>query len=165
MVWNVKREILSINDGMKSYQRWTGENILWFEFNHASSQAKWPYDEGGRVWYPPTVLPVLFVNFEQKSSDAEEGEGVYSGADMSFTFQISEAMNRFRINPLDTQNHFDDRFAYGTPMQAYTVTSYERQGLVHGTYLTVTVSGRLVQDQEFENDYLGKDFYLNRVIY
>lgn len=165
VMWDLKREVNSWNGAMKTYQRWTGENVFWFEYNYEETEDDGIYSESHRAWYPPFYLPVFFADFSQGGPLIEQGDGMYSSQTLSVTFQVSEAINRFQVDPLDTRLHFSDRFAYGMPPSVYTVTNYERQGLVHGNYLTITATGRMVQDQEFYQDYFAADFFKSGVIY
>src|SRR5215467_205879 len=148
--WYSKDRILTMNEVMKRYQRVWGENVLYFEYDQMSSQKHMVYDEGpSRVWYPPVTLPVMFLDFRQDDPiDTDEGFYVLSTA--SIVFQTTAALDRFRINPLFTEAHFRDRFQYDN--RIYRVTKYEKQGFVHGTYLTISALGEQVKGEEMVND-------------
>jgi hypothetical protein len=158
----IKQEIASINRGLSKYQRMVGENILWFEFNPADSERHPVYDEGpNRVWYPPVVLPVLFLSFHQ-DDPKHTTEGLYHVSSASITFAVNESIDRFRVSALNTGGHFKDRFAFNSPPEAamvFTVTDFEKQGFVKGTYLTISARGEQVKQEEFANDMQGADFF------
>lgn len=161
--WYAKDRILRINEIMRSYQRVWGENVLWFEYDAMASTKHDVYDEGpSRVWYPPTRLPVMFLDFRQDDPiDSDQGFYVLSTA--SVCFQVTEAMDRMRINPLYTANHFRDRFQYDNVI--YRVTKYEKQGFVNGTYLTISALGEQVKGEEVVNDVQQADFFSQTLVW
>jgi hypothetical protein len=164
VVRTLKGEIDGLNRTMRTYQRWTGESVLWFEYDVMDSTRHPIYDEGpSRLWYPPTVMPCFFVSFDQfVGTRASNDDGIYTMASMTITFQVSETWDRFRVSALNTGEHYRDRFSYGTGQQAsvYSVDNYEKQGFVNGTYLTVTARGTQVKDDELVLDVQGKDFFV-----
>jgi hypothetical protein len=161
--WYSKDRILRMNDIMRAYQRVWGENVLWFEYDAMASSKDRVYDEGpSRAWYPPVSLPVMFLDFRQDDPiDTDEGFYVLSTA--SVCFQVTSATDRFRINPLFTANHFRDRFQYDNVL--YRVTKYEKQGFVHGTYLTVSALGEQVKAEEMVNDSQQADFFSQTLVW
>jgi hypothetical protein len=161
--WYSKDRILRMNDIMRNYQRVWGENVLWFEYDAMTSSKDQVYDEGpSRVWYPPVVLPVLFLDFRQDDPlDTDEGFYVLSTA--SVVFQTTSATDRFRISALNTAGHFRDRFQYDNNI--YRVTKYEKQGFVHGTYLTVSALGEQVKGEEVVNDTQQADFFSQSLVW
>lgn len=160
---SMRYEVASINRGMQNYQRseggGTGEAVLYFEFDPSGSSSHAIYDEGpSRAWFAPFNLPVMFLDFHQ--DDPVDGtDGLYVVSSCSFTFQLSLAWDRFRIPPVNSGAHFKDRFAYGNPMTAYTVTDYEKQALVNGRYLTISVRGQQLKEEEFFNDVQFRDYF------
>lgn len=161
--WYSKDRIIRINEIMQNYQRVWGEKVLWFEYDALSSSKNNVYDEGpSRAWYPPVVLPVMFLDFRQDDPiDTDEGFYVLSTA--SVCFQVTEANDRFRNSPLYTANHFRDRFQYDNNI--YRVTKYEKQGFVHGTYLTVSALGEQVKGEEMVNDAQSADFFSQTLVW
>jgi hypothetical protein len=161
--WFAKDQMLRMNDTMRNYQRVWGESVLWAEYDAMDATKNNVYDEGpSRVWYPPVILPVMFLDFRQDDpQDVEQGFYVLSTA--SICFQVTEAMNRFRINPLFTAAHFRDRFSYDNVV--YRVTKYEKQGFVHGTYLTVSALGEQVKQEEVVNDMQQQDFFVQTLVW
>ena len=156
---SMKYEVESANRGMSRYQRDTGETVLYFEFNPSSSSSHPIYDEGPtRSWFAPFHLPVMFVDFHQ-DDPVRSDEGLYVVSSCAFTFQLSVAWDRFRIPPVNTGAHFKDRFAYGNPMTAFTVSDYEKQGLVNGRYLTISVRGEQLKEEEFFQDIQFRDYF------
>jgi hypothetical protein len=155
--WYAKDRLIRMNEIMRNYARTWGESVLWFEYDSMSSSKNDVYDEGpSRVWYQPVVLPVLFLDFRQDDpQDTELGFYVLSTA--SICFQMTEAASRFRIGPQNTAAHFRDRFSYDN--NTYRVTKYEKQGFVHGTYLTVSALGEQVKNEENVNDMQQQDFF------
>ena len=155
--------MLRMNDTMRNYQRTWGESVLWSEYDAMDASKNNVYDEGpSRVWYPPVVLPVLFLDFRQDDpQDVEEGFYVLSTA--SICFQVSEAHDRFRINPLYTGSHFRDRFSYDNTV--YRVMKYEKQGFVHGTYLTISALGEQIKAEEVVNDAQQQDFFVQTLVW
>lgn len=152
-----------MNLGMRKHQREWGESVLWFEFNPGDSQKHPIYDEGpSRVWFPPFVLPVLFIDFQQ-NPPAPDTDGLYNVASAAVTFQLTEALNRFRVDPTVTVAHFRDRFSYGGII--FTVVQYEKRGLVNGIYLTISCRAEQVKEEEFFNDFQAKDFFLQQLVY
>jgi len=161
--WYSKDRILTINSIIKNYQRVWGENVLYFEYDQMGSSKHTVYDEGpSRVWYPPFTLPVIFLDFRQDDPiDTDEGFYVLSTA--SIVFQVTEGLDRFRINPLYTEAHFRDRFQYDN--RIYRVTKYEKQGFVHGTYLTISALGEQVKGEEMVNDAQQSDFFSQTLVW
>jgi hypothetical protein len=161
--WYATDRLLRMNETMRDYQRAWGENVLWFEYDSMASTKNQVYDEGpSRAWYPPVVLPVLFLDFRQDDPmDTESGFYVLSTA--SICFQVTEANDRFRLSPLFTATHFRDRFSYDNNL--YRVTKYEKQGFVNGTYLTVSALGEQVKGEEMVNDEQGQDFFVQTLVW
>jgi hypothetical protein len=161
--WYAKDRLLRMNEVMRNYQRSWGESVLWFEYDAMSSSKDNVYDEGpSRVWYPPVVLPVMFLDFRQDDPiDTDEGFYVLSTA--SVCFQVTEATDRFRIGPQFTAAHFRDRFQYNDIV--FRVTKYEKQGFVHGTYLTVSALGEQVKAEEVVNDFQQADFFSQTLVW
>ena len=155
--WWSKYEMTMMNDIMRNYQRTWGENVLWMEYDQLSARKHDVYDEGpSRAWYPPIELPVMFLLFRQ--DDPMEGaDGLYTLSTASITFQVSVAHDRFRFNPLETAAHFRDRFSYDS--RHYRVAHYEKQGFVHGQYLTITAMGEEMKTEEMVNDMQQHDFF------
>lgn len=161
--WFAKDQIGRMNGIMKDYQRTWGENVLYFEYDAQASSKHDVYDEGpSRSWYDPFVLPVFFLDFRQDDPE-QTSAGFYVLSTASICFQVSEAMDRFRVNPLYTAAHFRDRFQYDNNI--YRVQKYEKQGFLHGTYLTVSILGEQVKPEEMVNDMQGQDFYTQRLVY
>jgi hypothetical protein len=156
--WFYKDQIIRMNDTMRAYQGVWGESVLWSEYDAMASTKHPTYDEGpSRAWYPPVVLPVMFLDFRQDDPlDTDEGFYVLSTA--SVVFQVTSAVDRFRTSPLFTANHFRDRFSYDNIV--YRVTKYEKQGFVHGTYLTISALGEQVKAEEVVNDTQQQDFFV-----
>ena len=103
-----KDQVLRMNDIMRNYQRIWGENVLWSEYDAMSATKHQVYDEGpSRVWYPPIQLPVMFLDFRQ-DDPIDSDEGLYVLSTASICFQVTAAMDRFRISPLYTASHFRD---------------------------------------------------------
>jgi hypothetical protein len=161
--WYGKDRILRMNEIMRTYQRVWGESVLWFEYDAMSSTKNNVYDEGpSRIWYPPTVLPVMFLDFRQDDPlDTEQGFYVLSTA--SVVFQVTAATDRFRVTALNTAAHFRDRFQYDNNI--YRVTKYEKQGFVHGTYLTISALGEQVKGEEQVNDNQQADFFSQSLVW
>ena len=148
-----------MNRGMKEWQEYVGESVLWFEFDPAHSSSHPVYDEGpSRMWFPPVQLPVLFADFNQDDPRGDD-DGLYTVSSIAITFTVAAAWDRFRIPPVNTGAHFKDRFAHGNPMTSYTVTDYEKQGYLNGRYLTISVRGEQLKEEEFFFDYAGRDYF------
>ena len=108
------------------------------------------------------MLPVFFLDFRQ--DDPQETQaGFYVTSTASVCFQVTEAMDRFRVNPLYTAAHFRDRFSYDNTV--YRVQKYEKQGFVHGSYLTISVLGEQVKAEEVANDMQNQDFFTQKLVY
>lgn len=161
--WQSKTEMIRMNEIMREYGRVWGESVLWFEYDAMASSKNAVYDEGpARIWYPPVVLPVLFLDFRQDDPmDTDEGFYVLSTA--SVVFQVTEATDRFRTGPLFTAAHFRDRFQYNDLV--FRVTKYEKQGFVHGTYLTISALGEQVKGEEVVNDPQQADFFSQTLVW
>jgi hypothetical protein len=152
-----KDRILRINEIMRNYQRTWGESVLYFEYDAQSSTKNDVYDEGpSRAWYNPFVLPVIFLDFRQ-DDPIEAIEGFYVLSTASIVFQVSEGIDRFKLSPLSTASHFRDRFSYDN--NVYRVNKWEKQGFVHGTYLTISALGEQVKEEERVNDLQQVDFF------
>ena len=161
--WYAKDRILRINEIMRNYQRYWGENVLWFEYDSMASSRDIVYDEGpSRVWYPPVVLPVMFLSFRQ-NDPIDSAEGLYILSTASICFQVTEASDRFRTSSLNTAAHFRDRFSYDNTV--YRVTQYEKQGFVNGTYLTISAQGEQVKAEEVVNDVQQQDFFVQTLVW
>jgi hypothetical protein len=156
--WYHKDQMIRMNEVMQNYQRVWGESVLWSEYDAMASTKNAVYDEGpSRAWYQPVVLPVMFLDFRQDDPlDTDEGFYVLSTA--SIVFQVTAAYDRFRTSPLMTAAHFRDRFSYDNIV--YRVTKYEKQGFVHGQYLTVSALGEQVKAEEVVNDVQQQDFFV-----
>jgi hypothetical protein len=161
--WYGKERLNRMNEVMQNYQRTWGEHCLWFEYDAMASSKHQVYDEGPtRVWHPPVTLPVIFLDFRQDDPiDSDQGFYVLSTA--SVVFQVTEAMDRFRISPLLTAAHFRDRFQYDN--NVYRVTKYEKQGFVHGQYLTISALGEQVKGEEVVNDAQQADFFSQTLVW
>jgi hypothetical protein len=158
-----KGQLLRMNEIMRGYQRTWGERVLWFEYDAQSANKHQVYDEGpSRAWYYPVVLPVLFLDFRQDDPVSAE-QGFYVLSTASIVFQVTEAMDRFRVNPLLTATHFRDRFQYDG--NTYRVSKYEKQGFVNGTYLTVSVLGEQVRQEEVVNDIQQGDSFTQTLVW
>jgi len=155
--WWFKSEMTMMNDIMRNYQRTWGENVLWFEYDQLSATKNDVYDEGpSRAWFPPSELPVMFLEFRQ-DDPINTDEGFYTLSTATVTFQVSVAHDRFRFSPLLTAAHFRDRFSYDS--RHYRVAKYEKQGFVHGQYLTITAMGVEIKSEEIINDMQQADFF------
>lgn len=161
--WEQKNQMLRMNEIMRNYQRYWGENVLWAEYDAMASSKNAVYDEGpSRAWYPPIVLPVIFLDFRQDDPlDTEVGFYVLSTA--SIVFQVTESNDRFRTSPLNTAAHFRDRFSYDNVV--YRVTKYEKQGFVHGQYLTISALGEQIKAEEVVNDTQQQDFFVQQMVW
>jgi hypothetical protein len=161
--WYMKDRVLRMNEIMRDYQRVWGENVLWFEYDAMDSTKDAVYDEGpSRIWYPPVVLPVMFLDFRQ-DDPIDTNEGFYVLSTASICFQVTSATDRFRVSPLLTAAHFRDRFQYDNNI--YRVAKYEKQGFVHGTYLTISVLGEQVKAEEVVNDMQQADFFSQTLVW
>jgi hypothetical protein len=161
--WYAKDRLIRMNEIMRDYQRYWGESVLWAEYDSMASTKNTVYDEGpSRIWYNPMVLPVMFLDFRQDDPiDSDQGFYVLSTA--SVCFQVTEAMDRFRINPLFTAAHFRDRFSYDNIV--YRITKYEKQGFVNGTYLTISALGEQVKAEEVVNDVQQQDHFVQSLVW
>lgn len=159
----VKRDLSMMNLEMRRHQRLFGEYVTWFEFDPAPDSSQHAiYSEGpSRMWFPPVVLPVFFGQYLQSGADNDDGQ--YTVADLYITFQVTEAMNRFRKDPRQPELHFDDRFVYDNHI--YSPFSYEKQGFVHGTYLTISVHGAQVKPEEMVEDAQSASFFTALLTY
>ena len=158
-----KGQILRMNEIMRSYQRTWGENVLWFEYDPQTASKDLVYDEGpSRAWYYPVVLPVMFIDFRQ-DDPIDSTAGFYVLSTASIVFQVTEAMDRFRISPLITASHFRDRFVYDNSV--YRVSKFEKQGLVHGNYFTISVLGQQVKNEETVNDFQQGDTFSQQLVW
>jgi hypothetical protein len=161
--WFAKDQVIRMNQIMRDYQRTWGETVLYFEYDAMSSTKHDVYDEGpSRVWYPPFMLPVMFLDFRQDDPQDTQS-GFYVSSTASICFQVTEAMDRFKTSPLYTAADFRDRFSYDNFV--YGVTKYEKQGFVHGTYLTVSVLGQQIKAEEVANDMQNQDFFTQKLVY
>lgn len=161
--WYAKDRIVRMNETMREYGRSWGESVLWFEYNDQFSTSNDIYDEGpSRVWYDPVALPVLFLAFHQ-DDPSETDRGLYTLSSASICFQVSEAADRMRLSPLLTEVHFLDRFSYSNV--TYRVSRYSKQGFVHGTYLTISVFGVQVKDEEMGNDLQQADYFSQTLVW
>lgn len=153
----VKNDLAQINLGMRRHQRLFGEYVKWFEYNESDSTQHNIYSEGpSRMWYPPVVLPIFFGAFVQ-TPGTNDDDGLYTVADFAITFQVTEAMNRFRIDPRNTELHYRDRFSYADHL--YYVARYEKQGFLHGTYLTISVRGSQIMPEQMVEDAQPLSFF------
>ena len=152
-----KDQVLRMNQVMRNYQREWGESVLYFEYNAQAATKNAVYDEGpSRMWYEPFVLPVMFLDFRQ-DDPIDTTEGFYVLSTASIVFQVTEAVDRFKVSALRTEQHFRDRFSYDS--NVYRVTKYEKQGFVHGTYLTISALGEQVKEEERVNDLQQVDYF------
>ena len=160
---SAKSRLVRMNETMRNYQRSWGESVLWSEYDAMASTKHDVYDEGpSRVWYPPVVLPVMFLDFRQ-DDPIDTTDGFYVLSTASICFQVTEANDRFRINPLSTAAHFRDRFSYDN--NVYRVTKFEKQGFVNGTYLTISALGEQVKNEEVVNDMQQQDFFVQTMVW
>lgn len=160
LVNTLKSHLNQFNQTMRRYQGWTGETVLWAEFDPAHSSEHPIYHEGpSRWWKIPVALPVMFITLVQ---GVEMREGLYPVQTATITFQVEAAQERFSVDPLDTDGHYRDRFSYGTWPQShvFTVTDYQKQGLVRGEYLTISVKGVQVMPEEFADDIQPESFFI-----
>lgn len=147
---SVRRFLSSANRGMKRYQEETGETVLWYEYDPVHSTKHAIYDEGpSRKWYRGKLVPVLFFYFSEAPEIASE-EGRYTVNTANFTTSVELLTKAGISNPQVTDQHFSDRFSYGNTL--YSIDNYQKQGFVHGQYLTVAVTGLQVKDEELFMD-------------
>ena len=147
---SIRREIRSINKGIKSYQRETGETVIWFEFDALGTTKDPVYDEGAsRKWKPGKPVPVVFAYF-QEAPETPNPEGFYMVNTIHFTVLLDTLRKSGISNPEDTAKHMHDRFSFNG--NTYSIDRYQKQGLVHGTWLTVAVDGHQVKPDDIVND-------------
>lgn len=147
---SIKRYLRSASRGMRRYQREMGETVKLYEFDKATSTMNDTYDEGpSRRYHRPKLVPVIFFYFRE-AQDLATDEGHYTVNTAHWTTSVDLMRKAGVTNPLDTDNHFFDRFEFNGFL--YRIVSYEKQGFVHGTYLTIAVDGVQVKDDELPID-------------
>jgi hypothetical protein len=104
----------------------------------------------------------MFLDFRQ-DDPLDTPEGFYVLSTASVVFQVTAATDRFRVTALNTASHFRDRFQYDNNI--YRVTKYEKQGFVHGTYLTISALGEQVKGEEQVNDNQQADFFSQSLVW
>lgn len=145
---SIKREIRSINKAMELRQWETGQTIVWYQFDAVHSARDPVYDEGpaGRVYKAGLPVPVQFAYFEEAPQLPDPETGFYLVNTVHFTVSIDLLRKSGILNPEDTATHFHDRFSFNGNL--YDIDRYEKQGLVHNTWLTIGVDGHQVKDDE-----------------
>lgn len=147
---SVQREIRSIKRGIKSYQRETGQQIIWYEFDPVNSTKDPVYDEGpSRRWKPGKRVPVVFAYFHE-DEDRPAAEGFYMVNTLHFTVLMDSLRRAGVSNPEDTEKHMHDRFSFNG--NTYSIDRYQKQGLVHDQWMTVGVDGNQVKEEELAGD-------------
>lgn len=147
---SIRRELRSINRGIKSYQRETGETILWFEFDVLGTTKDPVYDEGpSRKYKTGKPVPVIFAYFHE-DEERPNPDGFYMVNTLHFTVLIDTLRKAGISNPERTELHMHDRFSFNGNM--YNINAYRKQGLVHGTWLTIAVDGTQVKEDELATD-------------
>lgn len=128
-----------------------GGQVTLYEFDPANSTMNDTYDEGpSRRYHAAKIVPVIFFYFRE-AQDLATDEGHYTVNTAHWTTSVDLMRKAGVRNPLDTDNHFFDRFEYDGFL--YRITSYEKQGFVHGTYMTIAVDGTQVKGDELVIDY------------
>lgn len=148
---SVKREIQSINRGIRDYQHETGETVLWYEFDTVTSTKDDVYDEGpSRRWHPAKRVPAVFVYFTEGPEVPDPDTGLYITSTAHFTVSIDMLRKAEISEPENTDAHMNDRFSFNNRL--YSIDRYEKQGFVHNHWLTVAVDGHEVKDDEMMTD-------------
>jgi hypothetical protein len=161
---SARREIQSIQRGLRSFQNEVGTTVLWYEFDPAASSGGDTYQEGGiptpfdpqlqptgagLVFRDPVVIPVVWLRF-LPPSQVQTDLGEYTVNQTSLRV-ASEAMRSSGLRaPFDPAAHFNDRYLYNGFL--YRVESYAPRGWVHNAYNMVDVTGRQVKEEELESD-------------
>lgn len=147
---SVRREVASINKGIRDYQRETGQTILWYEFDSELSTRDPVYDEGpSRKWLPGKPVPVVFTYFHEAREEPRP-EGFYMVNMVHFTVLLDTLRKSGISNPDRTELHMHDRFLFNGNL--YSINSYEKQGHLRDTWITIAVDGLQVKDDEMLTD-------------
>lgn len=161
---SIRREIRSIERGLRQFQREVGTYVYWYEFDQPHSGGGDTYSEGGipdpfdtslvpsgpgEIFRPPVGIPVVWFRFTAPGSvQTDSGEYTINRTNLRISV---EAMRRSGLRqPMDPAFHFNDRYAYNGFL--YRVEAYSPRGWLHDTYLMVDVQGREMKEEEFETD-------------
>lgn len=161
---SVRREIRSVERGLRQFQREVGDTVVWYEFDSAKSSGGDTYDEGGipdpldptliptgagLVFKAPTAIPVVWIRFVTPTAiQTEEGEYTVNRTTLRFARDVMRTSGL--QNPLDPAAHFNDRYSYNGFL--YRVDGYNPRGWIHNTYLMVDVNGTQLKPEELQSD-------------
>lgn len=161
---SIRREVRSIERGLKQFQREVGDVITWYEFDPVNSTPEDTYGEGplpnpmdptqavvgtGLAFRPPVVIPAVWVRFIPPEA-IQTDSGEYTINHLSLRIAVDSLRRSGLRQSLDPAFHYNDRFAYRD--FPYRVEEYAPKGWLGGAYLIVDVTGRQLKEEEFETD-------------
>lgn len=148
----LRREINSVNRGLRQYQRETGQTVVWYEYDTANSTEGSVYDEGpSRRWKVGKPVHCLFVMYyESEISPDVTDEGLYEVDRLHLTVAADQFSRDGISNPRSPDEHERDRVVYEG--KTYEVRKYRLRGRTADTYMVVTVDLVEVKADDTELD-------------
>jgi len=161
---SLRREIRSIERGLREFQQEVGDVVEWYEFDPYLSGGGDTYQEGsipdpfdaslplsgqGVVFRPPVAIPVVWLRFMAPES-VQTDSGEYTINRTSLRMSANGIKSGALRHAFDPDYHYNDRYSYNGFL--YRVESFSPRGWLHGAYLMVDITGRQMKEEEFETD-------------
>ena len=155
--FNVRHELEGIYGGMRrDLQEYIGQQIPWYRFDKADTLIDPIYDvgassqAGGRVFYPPFLLPVLSSGLEE-GAEINQGEGEYTTDICHLVVSYDQAEKAgLRNMKVDWRLFLSDRFVFND--KVFQVSNIQIRGPVGSRYEVLGIDGLQVNPEELVND-------------
>jgi hypothetical protein len=159
--FNVDYETAEIYEGLRDWQRLTGDKFNYFRFAYDQSSVDPVYGEAastnGRIYFGPVLTPALHVIHVEGDNQNTEN-GFYYNDELHATISFDQ-MNRMGISTsnvstsnlvITTQDYLKDRVEYRG--KAYRVTNVQILGQIQRKPIIITIDATQLQPDEMVND-------------
>lgn len=154
--FNVDYETAEIYEGLRDWQRWTGDKLNYFKFIYDQSDVDPVYGEAegpnGRIYFGPTSIPALHVIHIEGDNQNRE-EGFYYNDEVHATLSYDQ-INRLGIGrgnlATQTQTYLKDRVEYRG--KVYRVTNVQILGQIQRKPIVITIDATQLRPEELVND-------------
>lgn len=163
--FSVDYETAEIYEGLRDWQRWTGDKFNYFRFAYDQSSVDPVYGESnsnnGRIYFGPNLMPALHVIHVE--GDNQNGvDGFYYNDEAHITLSFDQ-INRLGIGAASlitqTQEYLKDRFEYRGKI--YRVTNIQILGQIQRKPIIITIDGTQVKPEEMVNDIQFSQYVAN----
>jgi hypothetical protein len=136
---DLARELSLIQDkGYGFFEEHLGEAVYWCEFDAVNSQFNKVYDEAGRRWKDPILVPALWVNVPEGTKDVSpDGRRVVPS--IALAVPVATLRQTGLSNVEDAGRHLNDLLFYDNTW--WEIGSYQVRGRLRQKSVIVGVQG------------------------